>query len=161
MLVPTELGVRTVTVSATAAQNQNAVTVVARHQVTGASNRNHGRNGSRTTGPARRLRRATCPVTGAVATAAKPVALSGATTMLSLKPGSVTLSVDPSGALRDTLGHVVDHADGVVRGTENQREFLIGKQNHLARRRTGRRPRKLRWGKSDQLSVDDIQNWDR
>src|ERR1700680_5112832 len=36
-----------------------------------------------------------CPTTGAVGTAAKPVALSGAITMLSLKPGRVTLPEFP------------------------------------------------------------------
>src|SRR5450755_1399663 len=47
-----------------------------------------------------------CPFTGAVGTAAKPVTLSGATTILSLKPGRVTLALVPDVAgatLWDTL----------------------------------------------------------
>ena len=94
MLVPTALGVRTVMVFGLAAQNQNAVAVVALDEIPSARNRNRSRNGlvdkfntSTTPGD--------WPATSAPGTAAKPVALSGAITTLSLKPGSVTVSVVP------------------------------------------------------------------
>ena len=79
-----------------------------------------------------------CPVTGAFGTAAKPLTLSGATTMLSLYPGSLIAAGFPRGVLSDTLAGVVDHGNGVVRGAENQGKSLVRKQHHHARRGTAR-----------------------